>query len=244
MSSISETGHAKNVGNLAILISFCNGYGSVYNPSNVELTIAKLDVLLTLAKDCLLETKRAKASFDNATNARQIAFKALKPLGTKIVNAFASSGAGASGIADATGINRKIQGGRASGRTKATNQEVTARRTISTSQQSYDSLIDHFTKLLETVSQDAHYNPNEPELKLTTLQATLANLMILNTGVTDALTNLSNRRIRRDDVLYSPIWGVIKRASEVKKYVKSIFGAVSPQFQQLSSLKFKNINVL
>jgi len=39
MPIASETGHAKNVANLEDLISFCNGYGSSYNPSKVALKI-------------------------------------------------------------------------------------------------------------------------------------------------------------------------------------------------------------
>ncbi|MDA3616065.1 hypothetical protein, partial [Polluticaenibacter yanchengensis] len=83
MPRTSETGHAKNVANLETLISFCNGYGATYNPAKEALSIVKLKQLQTEANDCLLQTKRAKTNFDNATNARQEAFKGLKPLATK-----------------------------------------------------------------------------------------------------------------------------------------------------------------
>ena len=89
MPSISETGHIKNVANFEDLISLCNGYGATYNPSKDALTIAKLKDLQTNAKASLQQAKTNKTSFDNSTNARQLAFKGLKPLATKVVNALA-----------------------------------------------------------------------------------------------------------------------------------------------------------
>ena len=247
MPSTSETGHAKNVANFEDLISFCNGYGAPYNPSKDALTIAKLTDLQTQAKGGLQQSKTAKTSFDNATNARQLAFKELKPLATKIVNALEVSGATALAVADAKTINRKIQGAKANGGTKTPappagpNAPAPTDKTISSSQQSYDSLIDHFTKMIETVSQDANYKPNETELKVATLQTKLDSLKSSNTDLVNGFTNWSNARINRNTTLYNPLTGLVQTALEVKKYVKSVFGATSPQFKQVSGLEFTNV---
>lgn len=247
MPSTSETGHAKNVANFEDLISFCNGYGTTYNPSKAALAIAELTNLQTQAKDSLQQTKTTKTSFDNATNARQLAFKDLKPLATKVVNALAVSGTTDLAVADAKTINRKIQGAKANGDKKAPaapadpNAPAPTDKTISTSQQSYDSLIDHFTKLIEAVSQDANYKPNEKELQTATLQTKLNGLKTSNTDLVNAFTNWSNARINRNTVLYNPLTGLVQTALEVKKYVKSIFGANSPQFKQVSKLEFSNV---
>ena len=253
MPSKSETGHAKNVANFEDLISFCNGYGPTYNPSKDALTIANLTVLQTQSQAGLQQAKTSKTSFDNATNARQLAFKDLKPLATKIVNAFAVSGATALAVADAKTINRKIQGAKANGSTKTASAAVpppsgelegaaptATDKTISTSQQSYDSMIDHFKKLIETVSQDANYNPNENELKLATLQTKLSSLKTSNTDIVNSYTIWSNSRINRNTILYNPTTGLVQIVLEVKKYVKSVFGATSPQFKQVSKLEFTN----
>jgi hypothetical protein len=58
----------------------------------------------------LQQAKTTKTAFDNATNARQLAFKDLKPLATKIVNALSASDATDLSVTDAKTINRKIQG--------------------------------------------------------------------------------------------------------------------------------------
>jgi hypothetical protein len=247
MPSTSETGHAKNVANFEDLISFCNGYGATYNPSKDALTIAKLKDLQTTAKASLQQSKTTKTSFDNATNARQLAFKDLKPLATKVVNALAVSGATALAVADAKTINRKIQGAKANGSSKTPttpadpNAPTPTDKTISTSQQSYDSMIDHFTKMIETVSQDANYKPNETELKVATLQTKLDSLKSSNTDLVNGFTNWSNARINRNTTLYNPLTGLVQTALEVKKYVKSVFGATSPQFKQVSGLEFTNV---
>lgn len=93
----------------------------------------------TDAKASLQQAKTAKTSFDNATNARQLAFKDLKPLATKVVNALSVSGATALSIADAKTIHRKIQGAKANGGTKTPttpadpNAPIPTDKTISTS---------------------------------------------------------------------------------------------------------------
>ncbi len=247
MPSTSETGHAKNVANFEDLISFCTAYGAAYNPSKDSLTIIKLKELETASKQTLQQVKTNKTSFDIATNARQTAFKDLKPLATKIVNALAVSGASTLSLADAKTVNRKIQGAKANASAKIANAPTdpnapsVSDKTISTSQQSYDSIIDHFTKIIETVSQETNYKPNETELKTATLQTKLISLKTANTALINGYTNWSNARISRNITLYNPLTGLVQTALDVKKYVKSVFGATSPQFKQVSGLEFTNV---
>jgi len=83
------------------------------------------------------------------------------------------------------------------------------------------------------------YAPNETELKLTTLNTLLASLKSKNTTLTNATTNLSNARICRNIILYKPNTGLYDIQAEVKKYIKSLFGAKSLKFDQVKKLKFK-----
>jgi len=69
----------------------------------------------------------------------------------------------------------------------------------------------------------------------------LADLKAKNTAVINATTALSNARIARDKVMYSDDIGLIDIARDVKQYVKSLFGASSPQYKQISGLEFKAI---
>ena len=51
-------------------------------------------------------------------------------------------------------------------------------------------------------------------------------------------SSFDNSRITRNDKLYDSPLNLCKRGADVKKYVKSVFGAESPQFAQVSGLQF------
>ena len=243
MASTSETGHAKNIANFQDLISFCQGYGATYNPTKESLKIPQLQALYQLAQDKLNATKTQKTNFDNATNERRNSFANLIPLVTKIINAYPVSGADALAIADAKTANKKSQGTSSKkSTTEETNPENTpTTNSISTSQQSYDRLIDHFANLIQVVEQNTNYTPNETELQVATLQTKLTELQTKNTNLINAYTGYSNAMIERNQTLYNPLTGLVQTSKEVKQYVKSVFGSNSPQYKQVSSLEFKVI---
>ena len=91
------------------------------------------------------------------------------------------------------------------------------------------------------VASEPTYTPNEVDLQVATLTTLAANLAVANTNVINATTNLSNARITRDTTLYAPDTGLYDIQLEVKKYVKSVFGASSQQFKQVSKIKFTKI---
>ena len=64
-----------------------------------------------------------------------------------------------------------------------------------------------------------------------------------NQEISDAYTAVDNVRIERNETLYNDSTGLVSRANEVKKYVKSIFGASSPQYAQVSGLKILKIKI-
>lgn len=242
MASTIETGHAKNVATFEDLISFCTGYGATYNPSKATLKLTALNPQLTAALAALQTVKTAKTAYDNATNAREVVFVPLKPLATKIVNALAATDATPQTVDDArTNIN-KIQGRRAKAvvapDAKALAAGAEPVKTSSTSQQSYDKLVDNFAQLIAVLTAEPKYLPNENELKVATLTTQIADMRAKNTAVINALTAVSNARISRDKLLYGELTGMVDVAMDVKQYVKSVFGAKSPQYKQVSGLKF------
>ncbi len=240
MPSTSETGHAKNVANYEDLISFCNGYGTSYNPSKEALVIANLQSQLTASQNVLKDVKTTQTAFNNATNTRMDAFKTLKSYATKIINALDATDASAETVKDARSINRKLQGQRATPKASPPPSGELEGASISSSQQSYDQQIEHFDKLIELLASDSNYKPNEKELGLPALQAKLTELKTANTAVVTSYTNWSNSRIARQTTLYNALTGLVNTALDVKKYIKSVYGATSPQFKQVSKLEFKN----
>ena len=247
MSSASETGHAKNAANLENLISFCAGYGAAYNPSKAEISLAALTTLRTNALNSFGTLNTAKTAFINAVNARVSAFAPLKKLCTKIINALDAAGASDQLVKDAKSINLKIQGRRSSPKPKSpagavANASASAEdKTISVSQQSSNSLVENFAKLIELLSAEPTYSPNEADLQVSALMTTLGHLKTVNTEVINTYTHYNNARITRNTILYSPMVGLVDIAGDVKKYVKSVFGAGSPQFKQLGKLVFRKV---
>ena len=243
MSSNSETGHAKNVANFEDLISFCTGYGTAYNPSKVSIKLPALNTLFTSAKNSLIAVSSSATAFNNAVNARQIVFDPLKKLTTRILNALIATDASEQTIADAKTFARKIQGKRASDKIPTvvdnpSTPENEAQKSISASQQSFDNLIEHLSKMKDLLTAEALYIPNETDLKLVAINTLIADMKTKNTAVITATTALSNSRISRNDTLYKASVGLVDISQEVKKYVKSVFGAKSSQYKQVSKLKF------
>ena len=238
-SSVSEVGHAKNVANFADLISYCTAYGTTYNPSKAALQLTALNTLLTSAQTELANVTTAKNAFDTVTGDRQLTFEPLKPLATKVFNYLSVTDAISEIIADAKTINNKLQGKRTG--TTAENPPTEGENqnnTVSVSRQSYDMLTENFASFVDLVSSVPSYTPNETELTTVSLNNYLIELQTANTNVINAEVVYSNARISRNQVLYADNTGLVAIALDVKKYVKAIFGATSPQYKQISGIKF------
>ena len=82
------------------------------------------------------------------------------------------------------------------------------------------------------------YLPNEVDLQTAQLEAYKLDLKARNQAVTDAYTAISNTRITRNDILYKAKTGLVDIAYDIKQYIKSLFGASSPQYKQVSGVKF------
>lgn len=243
MASTSETGHAKNVANFKKIVSFCKGYKTKYNPSRASIKMDALDALITEADAIMQALKTEEDNFNGATNERMIYFEPLKVLSTRIINALKSTEVSEETKKDARTVNKKLQGRRANPKDKptpiGTDQPLPTDNSISVSQQSYDSLIDNFEKLVVLVSSETNYAPNEPELSVAGLQATLTEMERLNQAVIDKFTALSNVRINRNNLLYNPVTGMGTTIKNIKSYVLSVFTASSPEYKQISGIQFK-----
>ena len=241
MASTSEIGHAKNVANFQDLIEFVTAYGATYNPSKNSLKLPQLIALKASADATLADVITKNTNYNNKVNERITAFSGLKSLSTRLVNALQTTDATTETIGNAKTFNRKMQGKKASSSQTPTDPNTPAPTTISTSQQSYDQLIQHLSGLTSVLEAETSYTPNETDLQVATLQTKIADLTAKNTAVATAYASISNSRIARNETLYSSSTGLVETANEVKKYIKSVFGASSPQFAQVKGIQFKII---
>lgn len=243
MSSTSETGHAKNLANFHSLIQFAKGYGANYNPSKNALKIPQLEALLADAKASINNVSAQYGAYNTAINSRQIAFANLKPLATRIINALASTDASELVVKDAKTANRKIQGQRANTTTTPppSTPDAPPPNTISVSQQSYTNQVQHFANLIIVLENETNYTPNETELSILTLRALKDHLDNLNDQVAISFTDISNARLARNTTLYRNENSIYHIATELKQYIKALFGANSLEYEQIKSIAFKPI---
>lgn len=230
--SRSEVGHIKNVANFEDLISFCVSLGANYSPMKENMKIENIQALFVSSNEKIASLTSKRTTFDLATDKRRLEFFDFGSYSTRLVSAFSISGVDKLAIENAKSINSKIHGRRIS------KDEGKNEKTISTSQQSYDRIIDHFAKLIELFIQNPTYNPNEEELKITFLQNKLQNFKNRNTEVIDSYTSYFNSRLERNFILYDPTVGLVQIAKEIKLYIKSIYGTRSPQYKQVNKIKF------
>ncbi|MCL9805385.1 hypothetical protein NAT51_07620 [Flavobacterium amniphilum] len=241
MKSNSETGHAKNVANFQNLINCLSSYGTNYNPAKDTLKIPHLNTIAIKAQNDLFNVIDKKTNFNNAVINRSRAFENLLSLSTRLVNALKATDAPPQRVDDAKGFQRKMQGKRAKAIAMPVDENQPVPVTISTSQRSYDQQIQHFAGLISVLKSEESYKPNEGELKIETLTAKQNELLVKNNEVSVAHTFISKARIERNETFYSNNSGLVDTALEIKNYVKSAYGANSPQYKQISGIQFKHI---
>ncbi|MBB2147016.1 hypothetical protein GM921_16045 [Pedobacter sp. LMG 31464] len=244
MSKINETGEAKNLANFEILITYVIGFGAIYKPSRASISVGNMQGQLVKAKDVVNELHVVLASWSNAVAAREIEFKPLRGLSTRLLNALKATDTPLQIIENVATINRKLQGKRASA--KLTEEEKSALAAegkavnqISVSQRGYNNMLDHFDKLVKLLASIPQYKPNETELKVATLTLLYTKLQQLSMAVVATEIELSNVRLLRNELMYNLETGVVATAQDAKTYVKSVFGAGSAQYKQVSGLIFK-----
>ena len=243
MANTSETGHAKNVTNLESLITSIIALGTTYNPSRDSIKLTALQTLLNASKESLNTVNISQAAYSNAVAARKVAFQPFSKLITRVYNSLKATDTTTQVDQSARTIVRKLQGRRASAKIseeekKALEAEGKEVNQISASQMSFDNRIENFDRLIMLLSSIPLYNPNEAELKVETLKALHNQLKEKNTEVILPIVQLSNSRIARNKILYSENTGLVDVALDSKTYIKSIFGATSPQYKQISKLRF------
>jgi hypothetical protein len=237
---MAETGHARNVANFGTLIAFCVGYGVDYKPTNPLIEIPALQTLLAQAQAALDDVQTKLAPWKNKVADRENIYEGIRPLTTQVLAAFDASGADPNKVDNMKTFQRQVHGARAKALPKddpGTPDDESKGNSVS--HQSYVQVAEAFSQMIEIAEAEPLYHPNEAHLQVATLQTRLAAMETANTDVTAEAVPLSNSRIDRNAVLYDNQDNLCDRAGLVKKYVKSLYGASSPQYEQVSGLEFK-----
>ncbi len=243
--SHNETGHAINVANFETLENICIGYGTLYNPAKAAIKLTAIAAKRTASIDILKTLDDHLPALTLAVNAREIAFKTLESLIRRINNAVEASDVTPQFIKDVKSITHKMLGERITPKhpTREDDPNLSEEelvKNISSAQTSMNNQIENLYKLIQLLSSEPNYAPNETDLTTVSLTALHTILKSTNTAVISAKTPVSNIRIERNVILYHPLTGLVKVASDIKKYIKSVFGVSSPQYKEVSHIKFKS----
>jgi hypothetical protein len=244
MPSNSDSGHAKNLANFRVFITRCTYFGAKYNPTNPLLQLAAMTAQANQIDSVLNDLNIAEPVLDLKVSARKMAFAPLNKRVTQSVNSYAASGTQPLLLTRLRELARDIKGERATPKpTPVTNADgsVTEPKTISTSQTSFDMKVENFDRFIKTLKTDPTYQPNEPDLKEAAMLLLYTTIDEANGAVNNAEPPVINARNLRDLLMYGEPNGMVAVAQLGKTYVKSVFGASSPEYRQVSSIRFRRI---
>ena len=237
MSSTSEKGHAKNVANFTDLTNICAGYGAKYNPSRSELKMPFLQLVLTKAVLSQEKLNKLTPFYTTAVAEKDAEFSTINKLITRVMGAFKSSKPLAGELASAQTIARKIKGEG----TKKSKGDMEEKATISTAQLSMDMRIENLKRLTEVIGTNSKYAPNETDLQVTSLNAFATRLKTLSETVVVKQQPVDDARAERNEALYHPETGLVTIGEDVKLYIKSVFGATSPEYRRVAKISFTKL---
>lgn len=234
--STSETGHAKNIANLGAVIQIITEMGTLYNPSNPEISITNLQTVKQNVEQTITNLNSKIPIYKNAVASRENAIEPIGKIMTRVSSFVKSTAISQTEKETIAAQVKKIRGDIKS---KKINPETSETQVISTSQQSYDSRIANLATLVDQLGSHPQYSPNESELQIETLKTLQQQLVSLSSQVNSAGNALITARKDRNEVLYNNPDNAIKLVQDVKAYVKSLGDTAKPYYKALVKLQFR-----
>ena len=254
MSSTSETGHAKNLARFGKLINITESMpSSLYNPAKQRLFTGAMREQERMAIDALTGLKKEEDLFNKIRNERADAFEALEPFLPRILSNIVLAETSARDLDNAQSLVARIRGEHRSARQPqkaagtgtppVAGAEEEDSYHISVSQQSFDSKIDHFQKLIILINSLPNYATNDGELTKEALQLRLNHLSALNKETDKAGRQLMGARHVRDVTFYSDKTGLLATVKLVKAYLRTLAdGTQNAYYTAATRIQFRDLS--
>lgn len=237
MASTSETGHIVNLANFKKIIERCEEFGTVYDPPNTDITLANMTSKWTeadgLHSECLVALEATKIPI----NDRELLFQEILRLAVRSVNLYACTKATKLAVRDARGYLNRLTGHRV--KIARLEDGTPDPNYVSNSQRSYVKKTEHLERLIELYKTDSNYAPNEAVLQISNLEQKLEEAKAINDDVHGLIARAIKKRTDRDHALYDVGTGIVDLSLACKKYVRSLFGANSPEAASVTSLSLR-----
>lgn len=238
MASKSEVGHKINVANFSAACTILEEMGPLYNPTNANITLEKLLPIKVTLTEQVTQLDAATANYRADAAEKENAISQMDKKATKINNNFKSLDVPDNEKENIANQVKKIRG---DSKKPPANPEQQDDKTISDSQQSFNSKVANFNTLIAQLGQFREYAPNEDEIKIRTLQEYTQNLATLNNSVQAASNAVITARAARNNTIYFNDQNARKLIMNVKAYVRSLGDIAKPYYEALVRLKFSNI---
>ena len=233
-----------NVVNVGELIERISTFGVKFNPVRNDFTIPFLTELKTNAETLVGLAKTAENIDKNSIAVRASGIKSIDGLVTRAINSFSISGASPQSVQQAESKVRTFRNIRVSA--KPTAEELAAAkadgkelRVNALHNASYDRKIENFADIIDFVKNSSEYGPNEADISVNGLTHKLKEIKTQNNTCLRTAAELDATRMERDTMLCADVTGLVDVAMGAKKYVKSVYGANSPQYKSISDLRFR-----
>lgn len=238
MRTTNESGHVNNVENLELFINCCITFGIIYNPSRASLKVAGLTLSKQQARAAIDLVNSTEVNCQSAISARITDFILFDPFITRVINALESSGVSPQTLRQAKAMVRELRGIRAVD--KPATPEGSSENEVVLHNRTFDRKTENLIKFILFLASIPEYKPNEADLTIVFLNARAIEIKALTTECNTCASLISAARIARDITLYTPVTGMVDNALSAKLYVKSVFGATSPQYKMISNISFAN----
>jgi hypothetical protein len=226
----------KTVGSYEGFVELCSGYRG-YNPGSPNLTVSALRELSGKARASIEAFNVAKSEMNRVTNDREIAFDSLRKLVSGISFALAASGASEQTMKDVRAFLRQMSS-RKKSRDPIPSGQTEPESSRPFSQGGYETMTNQFAQLVQLVSLEPKYQPNEAPLMIGALRETERHVRSLNQAVKDARAVFSHSRLALHQVINGEANSVVTTARAAKKYLRSVYGLNSSEYSQVRKIKF------
>ncbi|MEK7257131.1 MAG: hypothetical protein AAB316_20415 [Bacteroidota bacterium] len=247
----SDSGAARNNGNLQVLITELQGLGERYVPGDASFSVPALEAVLANTTAAATNLANVLAKYRPAIDAKEEVFARGNKLLSRIIGALKTGRASAGTLETAKSFVNKYRGsvkkakqedsvepsGAAGEATANGNGEPKPER--SNRQTSYDFLIQHFEGLYQTVANEPKFKPSPADLTLAALGDLLSQMREAVKSSGQAKSSLSNARQSHWTLHDHPETGLVSLAQLAKTQLLTDFGSRSVEYKRVSGLKFK-----
>lgn len=236
---MADQTEATTLVNLQFLVDQIKTLGDVYQPPDLYAMPASLQAKIDIAEPLVSPLQAGEAAESAKRHDRADAHKTLVPLCSDIIYWCKSARWAKNDLDSLRSFKRELGGkpAKAHEDDPATPDIDESELGISPSQSSYPSRTEHFSNFVERLRAQSSYKPPETRFKLTTLDATTANLREFNTDISTLVAQNTQLRTQLDAPLYTDPDNAIDGANSALYYLKSSFKN-TPVYNNVKHLKF------